>query len=62
MAASVRMNKLKETIQVKKKFIYVNNSLHLYCCNEEDEENYSGKLFQPVRFRDYWNLEDVHMR
>ena len=61
MAASVRMNKLKEAIQVKKNSFTSTTRYMCIVVMKEDEENESGKL-QPVRFRDYWNLEDVHMR
>ena len=40
MAASIRMNKLKETVQVKNK----NHLLQqLTVCVSEDKKNYSGK-------------------
>ena len=55
MAASVRMNKLKETAHVKNK-----NHLRqqLTACVCEDKKKYTGKCFQPVRYRDYVNLSN----
>ena len=66
MAASVRLNKLEEPVQVKNKN-YVNDSLHLrqqltafVCgvCVCEDKKNYSGECFQPFRYRNYENLSN----
>ena len=65
-AATVRLNKLKETIQVKNKN-HLRQQLTAYvcvcvcvcvCCSNEDKKNYSGKCFQPVRYRDYKNLSN----
>ena len=55
MAASVRMSKLKETVQVKKKSF--TSTTHCMCVCE-DKKNYSRKCFQPVRYRDYENLSN----
>ena len=54
MAASVRLNKLKETIQVKNKE-HLRQQLTACVCvvvMKEGKKNYSGKCFQPVRYRD----------
>ena len=57
MAASVRLNKLKETVQVKNKN-HLRQQLTACVCVCEDKKNYSGKCFQPVRYRDYENLSN----
>ena len=58
MAASFRMNKLKEIVQVKNKndLRQQLTTLHVSVC--EDKKNYSGKCFQPSRYRDYENLSN----
>ena len=58
MAASFRTNKLKEIVQVKNKndLRQQLTTLHVSVC--EDKKNYSGKCFQPVRYRDYENLSN----
>ena len=45
MAASLRMNKLKQTIQIKNKIIYVNNSPYVCCCNERRQKELSREIF-----------------
>ena len=46
----------KKPFRSKIKIIYVNDSLHVYVC--EDKKNYSGKCFHPVRYRDYEYLSN----
>ena len=60
MAASVRMNKLKETVQLINKS-HLRQQLTRVCvcvCVCEDKKNYSKKYFRPVRYRDYENLSN----
>ena len=59
MAACVRMNKLKEKIQLKNKNIFTSTT-HWMCAvvMKEDKKNYCGKCFQSVRYRDYENLSN----
>ena len=53
MAASVRVNSFKETVQVKNKS-HLRQQLTACVC----VKNYSGKCFQRVRYRDYENLSN----
>ena len=59
VAASVRMNKLKETIQVKNKN-HLRQQLTVMCVvvMKDDKKNYRKKCFQRVRYRDYENLSN----
>ena len=54
MAATVRMNKLKETVQVKNKSHLRQQFIACGMCvvvMKEDKKNYRGKCFQPGRYR-----------
>ena len=57
MAASVRMNKLKETVQFKNKN-HLRQQVTACVCVCGDKKSYSGKCFQPVRYIDYENLSN----
>ena len=57
MAASVRMNKLEETLQVKNKN-HLRQQLTTRVCVCEDKKNCCGKCLQPVRYRDCENLSN----
>ena len=45
MAASVRMSKLKETIQVKNKNHLRQQPRHVCCCNERRQKKLSQEMF-----------------
>ena len=57
MAASVRLNKLKEPVQVKNKN-HLRQQLIAFVCVYEDKKNYSRECFQPFRYREYENLSN----
>ena len=57
MAASVHLNKLKETVQVNNEN-HLRQQLTACVCVREDKKSYSGKYFEPVRYRDYENLSN----
>ena len=57
VAASVRMNKLKETIQVKNKN-HLRQQLMCVVVMKDDKKSYRKKCFQRVRCRDYENLSN----
>ena len=51
MAASVRMNKLKETCRSKTKIIYISNSLHVCCHKWKKKKELSREMFSASQVR-----------
>ena len=62
MAASVRMNKLKETIQVKNKNHLRQQLTDVCCCNERRQKELSREMFSASQVQRFMRTYPIRKR